>query len=124
MLMRLEYAIVFCSDMKRSIEFYRDRLGFPLKRESPEWSEFHCGPVTLALHIGKAAPQKPWVHGETVAGQAQLGFEVLDLEAFYREKKEKGVPFALPPTQQDFGAKLAVLLDPDGMPISVTEEIR
>ena len=124
MLMRLEYVIVFCSDMKRSIEFYRDRLGFPLKRESPEWSELHCGPVTLALHIGKPAPKSPWVRGETAAGQAQLGLEVLDLEAFYREKKEKGVEFALPPTKQEFGAHLAVLLDPDGMPISVTAEIR
>lgn len=131
MLMRLQYAIVYCSDMKRSLAFYRDQLGFPVKRESPEWSEFHCGPVTLALHIAEPAPKKPWV-GEanrhlddvSVAGQAQLSFEVLDLEAFYREKKEKGVEFALPPTLQEFGAKLAVLLDPDGLPISVTEVIR
>ena len=124
MLMRLQYVIVYCSDMRRSIAFYRDQLGFPLKRESPEWSEFHCGPVTLALHIGKPAQRKPWVHAETAAGQAQLSFEVLDMEAFYKEKKDKGVEFALPPTQQDLGAKLAVLLDPDGFPISVEQEIR
>ena len=131
MLMRLQYAIVYCSDMKRSLAFYRDQLGFPIKHESPEWSEFHCGPVTLALHIANPAPTKPWV-GEakrpmddvSVAGQAQLSFEVLDLDAFYKEKKERGVEFALPPTPQEFGAKLAVLLDPDGLPISVTEVIR
>ena len=124
MLMRLQHAIVHCSDMKRSVAFYRDQLGFPVKRESPEWTEFHCGPVTLALHIAKPALQKPSVQNETAAGQAQLSFEVLDLEAFYREKKEKRVEFALPPTPQEFGPKRAVLLDPDGLPISVTEVIR
>ena len=124
MLLRLQYVIVYCSDMKRSIAFYHDQLGFPLKRESPEWSEFHCGPVTLALHIGKPAQKATWVQGETPAGRARLVFEVRDIEAFYREMKEKGVDFALPPTQQDFGAMLAVMLDPDGFPISVEQEIR
>jgi len=124
MLMRLQYAIVYCSDMRRSIAFYRDQLGFPVKRESPEWTEFHCGPVTLALHIAKPAQKKPWNRHETGSGQSELSFEVLDLDAFYREKKEKGGEFALPPTPQEFGAKLAVLLDPDGLPISVTEVIR
>ncbi len=38
--MRLNYAIVFVSDMKRSVGFYRDVLGLPLKFESPGWTEF------------------------------------------------------------------------------------
>ncbi|MGH9786281.1 MAG: VOC family protein [Terriglobia bacterium] len=124
MLMRLQYAIVYCSDMRRSIAFYRDQLGFPIKRESPEWTEFHCGPVTLALHLAKPGDAARQAADPPAPGQAQLSFEVLDLNAFFREKKEKGVEFTLPPTPQEFGAKLAVLLDPDGLPISVTEPIR
>ena len=124
MLLRLQSVIVYCSEMKRSIAFYRDQLGFPLKREALEWSEFHCGPVTLELHVGQPTQAKPWIHAETAAGQAQLSFEVLDIEAFYKETKEKGVEFALPPTKQEFGTRLAVLLDPDGLPISVTEAFR
>ena len=127
MLMRLQYAIVYCSDMKRSIAFYRDQLGFPVKRESPEWTELHCGPVTLALHLAKPGPNHPQpadASRQAAPGQAQLSFEVLDLGVFYGEKKVKGVEFTLPPTPQEFGAKLAVLLDPDGLPISVTEPIR
>ena len=124
MLLRLQSVIVYCSDMKRSIAFYRDQLGFPLKREALEWSEFHCGPVTLELHVGQPTQAKPWIHAETAAGQAQLSFEVLNIEAFYKETKEKGVEFALPPTQQEFGTRRAVLFDPDGLPISVTEAFR
>ena len=36
--MRLNYAIIFVGDMKRSVTFYRDVVGLALKFESPEWS--------------------------------------------------------------------------------------
>ena len=48
--MRIDYAIVYVSDMKRSVSFYRDMLGLPLKFESPGWSEFATDGATLALH--------------------------------------------------------------------------
>lgn len=38
--MRVNYAIVFVSDMRRSVSFYRDTIGLPLRFESPEWTEF------------------------------------------------------------------------------------
>jgi catechol 2,3-dioxygenase-like lactoylglutathione lyase family enzyme len=53
--MRVNYAIVFVSDMKRSVSFYRDRLGLPLKFESPGWSEFATEGATLALHLSEGA---------------------------------------------------------------------
>ena len=128
MLMRLNYVIAYASDMQRSIAFYRDQLGFPVKYESPEWSEFHTGATTLALHITQAGAkpgERPAAaHEETRAGQAQFGIEVLDIEKFYEEKKGKGVEFLMPPTMREFGRKLAIFLDPDGLPISVTEEVR
>jgi len=30
-------AIVFVSDMRRSVSFYRDTIGLPLRFESPHW---------------------------------------------------------------------------------------
>ena len=126
MLCKLEHVIVYCSDMKRSVAFYRDVLGFPVKLESPEWTEFHCGGVTLALSLAATSEtaQKQRQHGQDRAGEARLGFEVLDIEKYYQEKKERGAVFSLPPTVENFGRKRAVLLDPDCLPIWVTEEIR
>ena len=137
MLMRLQSVIVHCSDLQRSIAFYRDQLGFPVKRQTPERAEFHCGPVTLALLLASPAPKTQQANDAprqpSVAsppGRAQLSFEVLNLDAFYKEKKEQGVEFALaptpptPPTLNEFGVVLAVMLDPDGFPISVVQEIR
>ena len=138
MFCKLEHVIVCCSEMKRSVAFYRDVLGFPVKLESPEWTEFHCGGVMLALRLAapseKEKPEKEKKKKEKDAeqrqrdpgraGEARLGFEVLDLEKFYQEKMERGAVFSLAPTATDSGRKQAVLLDPDGLPISVTEEIR
>ena len=35
--MRVNYAIVFVSDMGRAVSFYRDTLGLPLRFESPHY---------------------------------------------------------------------------------------
>src|SRR6516162_8404154 len=40
---KLTYVIKFVGDMNRAVKFYRDVLGFQLKFESPEWSEFVTG---------------------------------------------------------------------------------
>lgn len=47
---RVNYAIVFVSDMKKGVAFYRDVLGLPLKLETPHWTEFATEGATLALH--------------------------------------------------------------------------
>ncbi|MCI0743088.1 MAG: VOC family protein [Gemmataceae bacterium] len=51
--MRVNYAIVFVSDMKRSVAFYRDVLGLPLRFESPGWTELATEGATLALHASE-----------------------------------------------------------------------
>jgi catechol 2,3-dioxygenase-like lactoylglutathione lyase family enzyme len=46
--MRLSDAIIFVSDMKRAVSFYRDVLGLPLKFETPGWTEFATAGASLA----------------------------------------------------------------------------
>jgi len=91
MLMRLNHVIVYCSDMNRSIAFYRDQLGFPVKFESPEWTELHSGSTTIALHIAKPTERPRVAHEEVKAGEAHLGLEVLDIEKFYQENRAYAV---------------------------------
>ncbi|HEU4933644.1 MAG TPA: VOC family protein [Pyrinomonadaceae bacterium] len=74
MFKQLDYTMIVVSDMQRSVEFYRDKLGISMKFQSPDWTEFATGTTTLALHGG-------------------------------------GVP------------KLAVAIDPDGLPVSFAQLI-
>ncbi|MEP6911320.1 MAG: VOC family protein [bacterium] len=126
MLKQLDYAMVMVSDMRRSVEFYRDTLGIALKFESPEWTEFLTGTTTLALH-GGGVPQKhsgPPSEGKP-AGVCSIGFNVEDVDKTYEELKAKGVSFVMPPTQQEAeGIKLAVAIDPDGLTISFAQPLK
>jgi lactoylglutathione lyase len=122
MLVKLNQVVVYCFDMRRSVAFYKDQIGFPIKLQSAERTEFHSGLTTLVLHLAVRSTDAKRPSDEAEAGETRFSFAVLDLEQFYREKKAKGVEFRLPPTMQEPDSKLAVLLDPDGLTITVTEE--
>jgi lactoylglutathione lyase len=52
--MKVNYVIIFVSNMKLAVSFYKTVIGLSLKFETPDWSEFEVGVVTLALHRGDA----------------------------------------------------------------------
>ena len=116
--MNLNYAIVFVSDMARSVAFYRDVIGLPVKFETPQWTEMATGNATLALHVSKAGNPQPQEHR---AGMCRPGFAVPDLDAFHARMTQHGVVCAQPP-KATFGVRIAQYVDPDGLIISVSEQ--
>lgn len=118
---RVEYAMIFVSDMKRAVPFYRDVLGLPLKFESPVWTEFATEGATLALHqcentrVMRDDPEK------MPAGRCRPGLRVSNLDVFHKRMVEHHVPCIQPPTVL-FGARIAQYVDPDGLGFSVSEE--
>ncbi|HJX91773.1 MAG TPA: VOC family protein [Pyrinomonadaceae bacterium] len=125
MFKQIDYTMVIVSDMKRSVQFYRDTLGIPLKFESPDWTEFQTGTTTFALHGGGVQRQYQDTGDQSkTAGACSIGFNVDDVDKTYEELKAKGVLFVMPPTQREGeGIRLAVGLDPDGLPISFAQMI-
>ena len=98
---KLNYAMKFVTDMDAAVKFHRDVLGFPLKFQSPGWSEFVTGETTIALHQADA------VHP---AGTVRLGISVPDLRAFHEQLSAAGVKFTKAPSMQ-FGVLLAEFID-------------
>ena len=125
MFKQADYAVVTVSDMNRSLKFYRDVLGLTLKFESKDWSEFTTGPTTIALHGGgKTSPSRMDQREELLAGTCALGFNVDNLDHAFKELKAKGANFVMAPTRrEEEGIHLAVCLDPDGLPITIAQEI-
>jgi lactoylglutathione lyase len=122
--MKNMYTMVMVSDMDRSVKFYRDVLGLKLRFESPDWTEFDMGSATLALH-GGAQPATPGAapSGQR-AGTASIGFSVENVDAVYEDLKAKGARFVMPPkTQEGEGIRLAVMIDPDGLGISIAQTV-
>ena len=120
--LKLNYAIVFVSDMKRSTAFYRDVLGLPLRFESPGWTEFATDGATLALHstAGSATPEE---REHAPAGRCRPGLMVPNLAEFHQRMVQHGVTCLQEPKDMR-GAKIARYADPDGLSLSVSEERR
>ena len=121
--MRVNYAIVFVSDMKRAVSFYRDVLGLPLRFESPGWTEFVTDGATLALHASEGSSPASDDPLKAPAGRCRPGLRVPDLDGFHKRMVEMGVPCLQEP-KEVFGARVAQYIDPDGLVISVGEERR
>ena len=117
-LQKLDYIIVSVSHMQRSTAFYQDLLGLSLKFSSPGWTEFLTASTTIALHPARNAPVLS-SQEQSPAGQAQLGFQVDDLDAIYNALQLQGARFSVTPQQQAEGGKLAVAHDPDGLGITL-----
>jgi lactoylglutathione lyase len=127
---KVDYVMITVSDMNRSVKFYRDTLGIPVKFESPDWTEFETGATTLALHGGGKPAKQPSASAGPAdqgmdAGVCTIGFSVPDLDRSYRDLQSKGVRFVMQPTKrEEEGILLSVFLDPDGMPISIAQSLR
>ena len=118
--MRINYSIILVSDMARSVAFYRDVVGMPLKFETPSWTEFDTEGATWALHISDGPPRKSDMLKSERAGICRPGFQVSDLNEFHVRMLENNVPCAQEPTET-FGTRIAQYIDPDGLAFSVSE---
>lgn len=122
---RLSVVMIHVSDMTRSVAFYRDTLGLPLRFESPEWTEFDTETVTLALHGGAQPRTEPGPQGPPPAGSVGAGWNVDNLDAVCAELRDRGVRFVMEPTERPGeGIRLAIFLDPDGCALSLAQTLK
>lgn len=106
--------ILLTANMKKSVKFYKDTLGLPIKTESADWTEFFSDGTVLALHPAKKKYKLK-------AGPNMLiGFMVNDLDDSVKQLKKKKVKFFKKPKEEPFG-KHAIIVDPDGHLISIVQ---
>ncbi len=120
---RLGYAILFVSDLERSIRFYRDVIGLPFRFANESYAEFATEGAKFSLYarsglpelIGRAAPagEAPWPQGEVV-------FLVDDVDAEHARLSQAGVRVLAPPTDRPWGERTLHVVDPDGNVIELT----
>lgn len=86
--MELVEVVLYVSDMKRAIRFYRDTLGLELDFESEGWTTFRTGACTLALHAaddreqGRGEPDPTFLVPDAEAERERLvaaGVEVSEI---------------------------------------------
>jgi lactoylglutathione lyase len=107
--------ILLVSNMEKSIKFYSETLGLPIKTKSKDWTEFFNNDTVLALHPASKKKSMPKTGSGTL-----VGFEVIDLDSTVKKLKEKRVKFFKRPKEEPFG-KHTIVQDPDGHLISIAQ---
>src|SRR5262245_47331184 len=101
------------TDMDRSVRFYRDGIGLPVRFGSGEFTFLDAGGVTLVLQAHETLP--PPDDGV----RTEVVFPVEDIDTAYRTLRERGVVFRIEPRIVT-GDKLAAdFRDPDGHVLSI-----
>ena len=119
MLNKIEGITLLVSDIKRSLEFYRDVLNLRVSKESEDKIEFSKKDSTntkLIIELDKT--------GSTQNNKSSviITFSVLDLNTIYDNLTQRKVDFHKELSADETG-KNTIIRDPDGYLISLTEPI-
>jgi catechol 2,3-dioxygenase-like lactoylglutathione lyase family enzyme len=111
---RINVVYLYVGDLDRSIAFYRDHLGIPLKRHAtdPHWAEAHLDTgIRFALHASGPSlrPQVP--------GTVRVNFEESDLEGMVERLRAAGTRVG-PIEREEWGESVEIF-DPDGYVIEL-----
>jgi predicted enzyme related to lactoylglutathione lyase len=118
---KLDCAVVFTDDTKKSRQFWKDAFGFYSSEfESDEWSELkpgntQKGSTTIGIH--STAKEK-----DIKSGEVHLSVSVKNIAQYHKHiSGMPGVKVLLPPTKQPWGGMQAGYQAPDGTKFSAAE---
>jgi catechol 2,3-dioxygenase-like lactoylglutathione lyase family enzyme len=126
-----QHVTISVSDVRRSLAFYRDLLGFPVLGRL--YYRNQVGLVIDFLDIGNGAileifsftnaPTKPteWIPDDLQVGLRHIAFKVDDVNVTAARLRDAGVPFTLEPTEATGGVRIAFFKDPDGTLLEVVQ---
>ena len=89
--------------------FYRDQLGLTPRSDKPDFINFDWSGVRLSVSVH-----------DRVRGESRDPFRIMvnlavdDLGAMHARLAAAGVVFTRPPEREDWGGRVATLVDPDG----------
>jgi len=117
------------SDMAATVAFYR-RLGLTIADTSPEWASHHRSasmPTGIDLDFDSTEFARVWDQGWAATRRTGvLGFAVPSREAvdeMYADMTGAGYNGEQPPYDAFWGARYAIVQDPDGNPVGVMSPV-
>jgi catechol 2,3-dioxygenase-like lactoylglutathione lyase family enzyme len=121
-------AILVVSDVGRSVEFYRDRIGFEVEAlyDDPPYATLVLAGARLSLaEQGHSAEDRPGVELTVTADPTRadvlLVVEVEDAHAEHRRLAETGVRFLAEPYEPPWGGCRFFCVDPDGYLVEIEQ---
>lgn len=111
--------ILAVRDLDKSIEFYHEIIGLPIKNQRRSWVDLGTSGALLSLHPASLTAEHI---GSSIENGITIGFIVGDVESAVAELKTKGIRIYREITDRDAG-KNAIVLDPDDYLVSLFEPV-
>jgi len=112
-------SVLAVKDLSRSVEFYRDRLGFEVNLEVDGWCFLSRGDFRLML--GHCPDEMPAREINDHSYFAYVG--VSDIDALHQEFKRRGVPQLPEPESKPWGMREFMVTSPDGHRIMFGQDL-
>ncbi len=122
---QIDHVAIITSDYRKTLEFYVEKLGFSLLRDSfrPErgdWKlDLRQGGVQLEIFVMPNAPARP--SQPEARGLRHLAFWVPDVERAAGELEALGIPCQPIRMDTDTNRRITFFHDPDGLPLELHE---
>jgi lactoylglutathione lyase len=111
--------ILAVTDIDKSLEFYHEIIGLPIKNQRRSWVDLGTSGALLSLHPASLTAQHI---GSSIENGITIGFLVGDVKSAVEELRAKGVRIHRDIVKKDAGIN-AVVLDPDDYLISLFEPV-
>jgi lactoylglutathione lyase len=114
---RVGNVILAVKDLDRSIDFYHNIIGMPIKNERRSWVDLGTTGALLSLHPASLTAEHM---GGSIDNGITIGFIVGDVATAVEELKSKGIRIYRDVIEKGAG-KNAIVMDPDAYLISLFE---
>ena len=114
---RVGNVILAVKDLDRSIEFYHDFIGLPIKMQRRTWVDLGTTGALLSLHPASLAAEHS---GGSIDNGITIGFLVGDVKSALEELRGRGVRVYRDIVERTAG-KNAIVYDPDEYLVSLFE---
>tara|TARA_Y100000034_G_scaffold65962_1_gene79637 strand:- start:217 stop:645 length:429 start_codon:yes stop_codon:yes gene_type:complete len=142
-MINIRHTGIVVSDMERSLKFYRDLLGFEVKKDMIESGDYinnfsdlndvvvrtvkmslENGDMVELLYYDSHLEEPDMTRKITQIGCSHIALTVDNLDETYETLKENDVKFNSPPQYSPDGfAKVTFCKDPDGSLVELVEEL-
>ncbi len=114
---KLGNVILAVKDLEKSLEFYHEIIGLPIKKQRRTWIDLGSTGALISLHPASLTAEH--IESSLESGIV-IGFLVGDVKTALDEVKSKGVKVYREIQERQAG-KNAIILDPDGYLVSLFE---